>query len=82
MLTSLQLSNTQYWCVWSLDGRATKKISNELSYHLTPKEFDKVLKEATKEKYHFLYINGEAEKDDDIFKRNFTEDLRSIPRAD
>ncbi|KAJ3028975.1 hypothetical protein HDV00_009896 [Rhizophlyctis rosea] len=78
MLTSLQLSNTQYWCVWSLDGRATKKIANELAFHLTPKQFDQALKEATKDKYSFLFVDGEAEDDADTFKKNFTEPLRSI----
>ncbi|KAJ3030387.1 hypothetical protein HDV00_008951 [Rhizophlyctis rosea] len=81
MLTSLQLSNTQYWCIWALDGRATKKISNELSYHLTPKQFDAALKEATNQNYHFLYINGEADQDSDTFKMNFTEPLRSVERS-
>ncbi|KAJ3030333.1 hypothetical protein HDV00_008973 [Rhizophlyctis rosea] len=75
MLTSLQLSNTQFWCVWALDGRATKKIANELAFHLTPKQFDQGLKEATKDKYSFLFVDGEAEDDADTFKKNFTEPL-------
>lgn len=75
MLTSCQLSNTQYWCIWDLDGRALKKIAQELCCHLTPKEFEIMLKKATHEKYSFLYINTEAENDSDVFKKNFTQEI-------
>lgn len=75
MLTSLQLSNTDFWCIWDLDGRALKKISAELNCHLTSKEFEKTLKTATAEKYSFLYISVKAEDDADVFKKNFIEDI-------
>lgn len=74
-LTSTQLSNTQFWLFWAVDGRALKKISQELSCHLSPKEFEEVLKKATRKKYDFLFINLEASSDDLIFRKNFTEDI-------
>ncbi|KAJ3055722.1 hypothetical protein HK097_009607 [Rhizophlyctis rosea] len=75
MLTGLQLSNTQYWAIWSLDGKASKKIADDLSYHLTPRQFEQLLQKATQKKYEFLYVYPEADEDKDIFKRNFTEDF-------
>jgi hypothetical protein len=75
MLTSLQLTNTQFWCIWSQDGRATKKLSNELACHLTPKQFEETLKKATSEPYSFLYIDTQAANDADTFKKNFTEEI-------
>lgn len=73
MLTSLQLSNTQYWSIWALDGRAIKKISNELACHLTPKGFEETLKKATSQPYSFLYIDTQSAKDEDTFRKNFNE---------
>ncbi|KAJ3051349.1 hypothetical protein HK097_007660 [Rhizophlyctis rosea] len=55
--------------------KASKKIADDLSYHLTPRQFEQLLQKATQKKYEFLYVNTEADEDKDIFKRNFTEDF-------
>lgn len=74
MLTSIQFSNSSYWCIWALDNRALKKISNDLSCHLTPKEFEGLVRKATAKPYDFLFVDMDAESEG-TFKKNFTEPI-------
>lgn len=72
MMTGTQITNSSQWCIWAADARQLKKITTELSTAtMEPKELEAFIKDVTKVKYNFVYIDTTQERDEDVFHRNF-----------
>lgn len=63
--------NTTNWILFKLNVKEYRKLSEELRCHLTEEQFIQTAVEATREKYHFLYINFQTSDEDQMFTNGF-----------
>lgn len=72
-LEGTQITNSSQWCIWQSDARQLKKICTDLATaHMDSKALETFIKESTKEKYNFAFVDFTDEKDEDVFRKNFT----------
>lgn len=72
MLESTQIANASQWTLWDMEQRSLKKICKDLaSSHKNEKELEEYIKENTREKYSFVYVNFDAKEDRDVYHKNF-----------
>lgn len=66
--TPLQRVNASHWILYRLSEAQYSKIAQELRCHLSEKEFIQLADKATAKRFHFLYVDLRAPRNEDVFK--------------
>lgn len=70
MTPTVRLNSTNVM-LFRLNLKEFRKLSEEFRCHLTEEEFLNMAQEATREKFHFLYLNFQTEIEKDMFTLGF-----------
>lgn len=69
-------NNIHHWILFDVSNdKERERMAEELSGPLSPYGFLKLLQDVTSEPYQFLYVNFEADKRDEYFRKGFSPPL-------